>query len=52
MIALLDYGAGNVGSVLKAVQYLGYPAQPIDSPELLCGATKVILPGQGRVAVA
>ena len=48
MIALLDYGAGNVGSVLKAVQYLGYPAQPIDSPELLSGATKVILPGQAH----
>lgn len=48
MIALLDYGAGNVGSVLKAVQYLGYPAQPISCPELLPGATKIILPGQGH----
>ena len=48
MIALLDYGAGNVGSVLKAVQYLGYPAQPIDRAELLHGAEKIILPGQGH----
>jgi imidazole glycerol phosphate synthase glutamine amidotransferase subunit len=48
VIALLDYGAGNVGSVLKAVRYLGYAAQPVDSPELLSGATKVILPGQGH----
>jgi imidazole glycerol phosphate synthase glutamine amidotransferase subunit len=48
MIALLDYGAGNVGSVLKAVQYLGYPAQPIDRPELLNAAEKIILPGQGH----
>lgn len=48
MIAIVDYGAGNVGSVLKAVQYLGYPAQPIDRPELLNGSEKYILPGQGH----
>jgi imidazole glycerol phosphate synthase glutamine amidotransferase subunit len=48
MIALLDYGAGNVGSVLKAVRYLGYEAQPIDQPSLLEDAEKVILPGQGH----
>lgn len=48
MIGLVDYGAGNVGSVLKAVQYLGYPAQPIDRPEFLPGATKIVFPGQGH----
>ena len=48
MIALLDYGAGNVGSVLKAVQFLGFPAQPVSAPELLAGAEKIILPGQGH----
>ena len=51
MIALLDYGAGNVGSVLKAVQYLGYSAQPVDRPELLASARKIILPGQGHFGV-
>lgn len=48
MIALLDYGAGNAGSVLKAVQYLGYPAEPVDRPELLSRAEKIIFPGQGH----
>jgi len=48
MIALLDYGAGNVGSVLKAVRYLGYDAQPVDRPEQLAAAQKVIFPGQGH----
>lgn len=48
MIALLDYGAGNMGSVLKAVKYLGFSAQPVDRPELLRDATKIILPGQGH----
>ena len=48
MIALLDYGAGNVGSVVKAVRYLGYEAQPVDQPGPLEDAEKVILPGQGH----
>jgi len=50
VIALLDYGAGNVGSVLKAVQYLGYPAEVVSTPELLDSAEKIILPGQGHFA--
>lgn len=48
MIALVDYGAGNVGSVLKAVEHLGCSARPVDRPELLNGSEKYILPGQGH----
>ncbi len=48
MIALLDYGAGNVGSVKKAVEYLGFPSQVVASPEELEKAGKIILPGQGH----
>ncbi len=48
MIALLDYGAGNVGSVLKAIEYLGCPAERVDSPERLAAAEKLIFPGQGH----
>jgi len=48
MIALLDYGAGNVGSVLKAVRYLGYPAEAVSDPRQLLAAEKIILPGQGH----
>ncbi|MBZ5566124.1 MAG: imidazole glycerol phosphate synthase subunit HisH [Acidobacteriia bacterium] len=48
MIALLDYGAGNVGSVLKAIEYLGYSAVRADSPECLAAAEMVIFPGQGH----
>lgn len=48
MIALVDYGAGNVGSVLKAVEYLGFPAQVAGTPEQLEAAQKIILPGQGH----
>jgi imidazole glycerol phosphate synthase glutamine amidotransferase subunit len=48
LIAILDYGAGNVGSVLKAVEYLGYAARTADAPERLNGCEKIILPGQGH----
>jgi len=48
MIALLDYGAGNVGSVLKAVEHLGFSARAVDRPEMLNGSEKLILPGQGH----
>ncbi|MGO8734107.1 MAG: imidazole glycerol phosphate synthase subunit HisH [Terriglobia bacterium] len=48
MIALLNYGAGNVGSVLKAVQHLGCSVEVIDKPESLRAAEKVIFPGQGH----
>ncbi|MGH9398598.1 MAG: imidazole glycerol phosphate synthase subunit HisH [Terriglobia bacterium] len=48
MIAVIDYGAGNVGSVLKAVLYLGYAARQIESAEDLTAAEKIIFPGQGH----
>ncbi len=48
MIAVIDYGAGNTGSVLKAAQYLGYAAEPAGRAELLPRAQKIILPGQGH----
>jgi len=50
MIALLDYGAGNTGSVLRAVQYLGREASIVHRPEQLATASKIIFPGQGHFA--
>jgi glutamine amidotransferase/cyclase len=48
VIALLNYGAGNVGSVLKAIEHLGHSAEVTDSPEALRSAEKIIFPGQGH----
>ena len=48
MIALLNYGAGNVGSVLKAIEHLGHKAEVVDTPERLRAAEKIIFPGQGH----
>ena len=48
MIALVDYGAGNVGSVQKAVEYLGFPSPIVSDAAPLERADKIILPGQGH----
>jgi len=48
VIALVDYGAGNVGSVLKAVEYLGFQSASASEPAQIERADKIILPGQGH----
>lgn len=48
MIAVLDYGGGNVGSVLKAIEYLGATGERVDQPAALLAADKIIFPGQGH----
>ncbi|HEV2419272.1 MAG TPA: imidazole glycerol phosphate synthase subunit HisH [Terriglobia bacterium] len=50
MIGVIDYGAGNVGSVLKAVRYLGNEAAPVEDVRQLSDTHKIILPGQGHFA--
>lgn len=47
MIAIIDYGAGNLRSVEKAFVYLGYDAKITTSPTEVLGAEKVVLPGVG-----
>jgi imidazole glycerol-phosphate synthase subunit HisH len=47
VIAVLDYGIGNLRSAEKALQYLGADAFLVDDPELAAGADGVVLPGVG-----
>lgn len=47
MIAIVDYGAGNLRSVEKTLERLGHPARLTDNPEDLLSANGVILPGVG-----
>lgn len=47
MIAIIDYDAGNIKSVEKALQFLGEEAVITRDHELLMKADKVILPGVG-----
>lgn len=48
MIAVIDYGAGNTGSVMKAARYLGYPVHQVASADELAAADALVLPGQGH----
>jgi len=47
VIALLDYGAGNVRSVQKALTAAGGDVRLVSSPELVMQADAVVLPGVG-----
>ena len=47
MIAIIDYDAGNIKSVEKALHYLGEETTVTRDPQTLLNANKVILPGVG-----
>lgn len=51
-VAILQYNAGNVQSVLYALSRLGVEGKLTDSPELLQSADKVIFPGVGEAGSA
>jgi glutamine amidotransferase len=50
VIAIIDYGAGNLRSVVNAVGRLGYPAKVTSDPDELLSARAAILPGVGAAA--
>ena len=50
--AIVDYGTGNIRSVLKAVEFSGYSAEVIDTPEQISAAKSLIIPGQGSSGYA
>ncbi len=52
MIAVIDYGAGNLSSVVNAIHYLGYQAHITNQPQEVINARAVILPGVGAAAEA
>lgn len=47
MISVLDYGAGNVGSVIRMIERAGGTAQRISSPDEVLVAQKLVIPGVG-----
>lgn len=47
MIAIVDYGAGNIFSVKNALDYLHLPGELTSDPEEICRADGIILPGVG-----
>ena len=52
MIAVVDYGMGNLGSVEKALRHIGSDCVITSDPDIIAGASGVILPGVGSFAPA
>ncbi|GAA4322624.1 imidazole glycerol phosphate synthase subunit HisH [Flaviaesturariibacter amylovorans] len=51
-LAIIKYNAGNIRSVLNALERLGAEAEVTDEPEALRRADKVIFPGVGEASTA
>lgn len=47
MVAIIDYGAGNLQSVKKALDFLGYESVVTQDKDIIESASHVILPGVG-----
>lgn len=52
MIAIIDYGMGNLGSVEKALAFLGYASKITNDPVEVMAADGVVLPGVGAIGAA
>jgi len=50
MIAIVDYGAGNLVSVKKALDWLGQDCAITSDPGAVAKAAKIVLPGVGHFA--
>ena len=49
-VTVIDYKAGNLTSVLKALRHLGAEAEVTDGPALVESAERLVLPGVGHFA--
>ncbi len=47
MIGIIDYGAGNLQSVKKALDFIGAESVITDNPEIINTCDKILLPGVG-----
>ena len=52
MIAILDYRAGNLRSVAKALETVGAPPVVTDDPAVVARADGLVVPGQGSAVDA
>jgi glutamine amidotransferase len=52
MIAIIDYGMGNLGSVQKALAFLGFESEITNDPSTVMAADGVVLPGVGAIGAA
>ncbi len=48
MISIIDYGAGNIGSIVNMIRKIGMNSQITSDPDTILKAKKLILPGVGH----
>ncbi len=48
MITVIDYGAGNLRSIVNACKFLDYDVNLAETPDAMDNAKKIILPGVGN----
>src|SRR5690349_20902329 len=52
MIAIIDYGAGNIRSIAKALERVGASVRVTDDPAVITATQAVVLPGVGSGGAA
>lgn len=52
MIAIIDYDAGNLTSVERAITYIGYECVVTNDVQVIAGADRVVFPGVGAAGSA
>ena len=52
MIVIVDYGAGNMHSIARALEHVGASVRVSDDPALLAEARAIVLPGVGSAGAA
>jgi glutamine amidotransferase len=52
MIAIIDYGAGNIRSIEKALEHVGAVVRVTDDPAVVADAEAIVLPGVGSGGAA
>ena len=51
-VAIVDYGMGNIRSIVNALREVGSDGQLVSDPEVIAGEDKLILPGVGAFGEA
>ena len=51
-VGIIDYGAGNIGNILKVMKYFDVKYNLISNPKNYKNIDKIILPGQGAFSNA
>jgi glutamine amidotransferase len=52
MIGIINYGMGNLSSVINAFLHLGAEVKIVESPEEIAACEKIVLPGVGAFGMA